>query len=240
MAERVLDDCKFWYGGFDLSGDMNAMTLRIASELQETTRFGNSTRTRIGGLKAILANAEGLWNGGDGAVDDVLFDNLAAKQPVTICATDGADGEPAFAFQAITGNYETGGAVGEVLPFSVEAESDDSDLVRGTIMHNATRSATGNGTARQLGAVSASQRLFAALHVIATTGSPTLDVIVESDAADDFSGSETTRITFAQATAAGAEWATPVAGAITDDWFRSGYTIGGTGTITFVVFIGIL
>ena len=222
MAERVLDDCKFWYGGFDLSGDMNAMTLRIASELQETTRFGNSTRTRIGGLKAILANAEGLWNGGDGAVDDVLFDNLAAKQPVTICATDGADGEPAFAFQAITGNYETGGAVGEVLPFSVEAESDDSDLVRGTIMHNAT------------------QRLFAALHVIATTGSPTLDVIVESDAADDFSGSETTRITFAQATAAGAEWATPVAGAITDDWFRSGYTIGGTGTITFVVFIGIL
>lgn len=240
MAERVLDDCKFWYGGYDLSGDMNAMTLRLAAELQDTTRFGNATRTRLGGLKAILANAEGLWNGGDAAVDDVLFDNLATKQPVTISPTTGADGEPAFAFQAVTGNYEAGAAVGEILPFSVEAESDDSDLVRGTIMHNATRSSSSDGTARQLGAVSAAQRLFASLHVVAITGSPTLDVIVESDAADDFSGSETTRITFAQATGVGAEWATPVAGAITDDWFRVGFTKGGTGTITFIVFIGIL
>lgn len=240
MAERVLNDCKFFYGGFDLSGDMNAMTLRLAAELQDTTRFGNSTRTRIGGLKTILANAEGLWNGGDGGVDDVLFDNLAVTQPVTISPTTGADGEPAFGFRAITGNYEAGGTVGEVLPFSVEAESADSDLVRGTIMHNATRSATGNGTGRQLGAVSASQRLFASLHVIATTGSPTLDVIVESDASNAFSGSETTRISFAQATGVGAEWATPIAGAITDDWFRIGYTKGGTGTITFIAFIGIL
>jgi len=79
-----------------------------------------------------------------------------------------------------------------------------------------------------------------AMHVTAFVGAaPTLDVIVESD---DNSGFTTavTRGTFAQATAATSEWLTPVAGAITDDWWRIGYTLGGTITsATFAVFIGI-
>jgi hypothetical protein len=71
--------------------------------------------------------------------------------------------------------------------------------------------------------------------------SPTLDVIVQSDDASGFP-SATNRITFTQATGFTAEYATPVAGAITDDWWRVNFTIGGTASpnFTFICVIGIL
>ena len=71
----------------------------------------------------------------------------------------------------------------------------------------------------------------------ATTSSPTLDVIIESDDNGSFS-SATTRITHTQATAATSEFLS-VAGAVTDDYWRASWTFGGTGTITFAVIIGI-
>ena len=108
-------------------------------------------------------------------------------------------------------------------------------------MHNATRTATANGTARQLGAVAAGQSVYATLHVLATVSgtSPTLDVVVASAATDSWPG--TSRITFSRKTAIGPQFATPVDGSITDPWRRVQYTIGGTDTPTFpfVVLIGI-
>jgi hypothetical protein len=52
--------------------------------------------------------------------------------------------------------------------------------------------------------------------------------------------SPATRLTFAQKTAAGYEFKS-AAGAITDDWWRVDWTIGGTATPTFsfVVAVGI-
>jgi hypothetical protein len=54
--------------------------------------------------------------------------------------------------------------------------------------------------------------------------------------------SPTTRVTFSQATGRTSQWATPVAGAITDDWWDISWTIGGTGgpDFTFVAVVGIL
>ncbi len=78
------------------------------------------------------------------------------------------------------------------------------------------------------------------MHVVAASGTtPTLDMIVESD---DNSGitSGVTRITFTQEVAVGAQYATAVAGPITDDWWRVGWTIGGTGpSFTVIVTVGI-
>jgi len=63
--------------------------------------------------------------------------------------------------------------------------------------------------------------------------------VVQSDDAQAFL-SPTDRITFAQATAIGAQWATPVSGAITDDWWRLSYTIGGTNpSFMVIVVVGI-
>lgn len=241
MAPYVLTNSKLWLAEFDLSGDLNAIAIDYKAELKDDTTFGQGTRIRKGGLKVVTVDGEGFWNGGIGAIDDVLFAKVGvADVPLTIAPETGAEGQPGFGLLAIVGDYAPGGEIGELLPFSVAAESD-GDLVRGTIMLNRTAAASANsGTALQLGAVGATQKLYAALHVIAASGTtPTLDVIVKSDDAVGFA-SPTNRITFAQKTAAGSQWAAPVAGPITDTFWRVDFTIGGAGPIfSFVVLVGI-
>ena len=81
--------------------------------------------------------------------------------------------------------------------------------------------------------------MYSYLHVMTTgTGSPTLDVVIQSD---DNAGmtSPTTRITHAQKTAIGAELLS-VAGAVMDDYWRVNFTIGGSSpSFLFAVMLGI-
>jgi hypothetical protein len=243
MATNALTDCKLYVAQFDLSGDMNALSLSYAADPLDATTFGQTTRIHKAGIKSIVAQHEGLWNAdGTDQADDVLFSRIGTQEvPVTICPTTGADGEAAYLFRALHSSYSPGGAVGQMLAFSVRAEgSDGAPLVRGQVLHPASaKTTTGTGTARQLGAVASTQTLYGSLHVIAASGtSPTLDVIVQSDNASNFP-SATSRLTFAQKTAIGSEWKT-ADGAITDDWFRVSWTIGGTNpSFTFVVAVGI-
>lgn len=243
MASQLLTDAKLYVASFDVSGDMNALSLTYGADMLDATTFGNSTRINKAGLKTVVAQHEGYWNSdGTDQADDVFFPRIGtADVPVTICPTTGADGEPAYIFQSVHSAYTPGGTVGEMLAFSVNMEgSNGKPLVRATVLHPATaRTATSTGTARQLGAVSATQTLYGALHVIAASGTtPTLDVVVQSDNASNFP-SATSRLTFAQQTAIGSDWQS-AAGAITDDWFRVSYSIGGTNpSFTFVVAVGI-
>ena len=139
-------------------------------------------------------------------------------------------------FPALLAEYSPGAAVGELFAFNISAGGCDL-LARGTVLENAVKTATANGTARNLGAVGAAQKLYAGMHVLAVSGTnPTLDMIIQSDDAEGFLSSAN-RITFAQKTAIGSQWATPVAGAITDTWWRCAYTIGGTDNPSFTVVV---
>ena len=161
---------------------------------------------------------------------------------MTFAPTTGAAAEPAYFAETLELALGGGGTVGDLYMFRASGTGQGTKLIRGTIMETGAKTATANGTARQLGAVTATQYLYACLHVIAVSGTnPTLDVIVASDDASNF-GSSTTRMTFTQKTAIGSQFITPVAGAITDDYWRIVYTIGGTNTPTFnfIVTVGIL
>lgn len=243
MPVEVLQNVKTWLAGYELSGQMNALALRDGVELHDATVFNAAGRVRKAGLADVDAQLEGYWRGGADEIDEILATRIGvADVPMTIAPNAGSEGDRAFAFRALAGQYVPGGRIGQLFAFSVSAQgSAGVRLVRGTLLHNAARTATANGTARNLGAVLAAQKLYAALHVVAVAGvTPTLDVILQSDNAEGFP-SATNRITFAQKAAIGAEWAVPVAGAITDDWWRLAWTIGGTGSpsFTFVVVVGI-
>lgn len=238
MAVGILTDQKVWLEGLDLTGRLNAVALEYGVETDDDTAFGDDTRSSIGGLKTVAAQHEGFFDAQP--YDERLFDQFAlADVPMSIAAAS-AEGSLAYFFKAQTGLYTPRGRVGELFRFSVAAHARGGPLVRGTLMHDAQRTATGNGTARQLGVVSASQSLYAALHVVAVAGTlPTLDVTIESDDAEGFP-SATPQITFAEASAVGAEYATPIAGVITDDWWRVAWTLGGTSPdFTFAVVVGI-
>jgi hypothetical protein len=245
MAKFALVDARHYVDGYDLTGDSNRIELMAEVDERDSTTFGSAGwRTRIGGLKNVAMSAGGYISLGDGEVDDILFDGLATAAVISSSPT-GDDGDSAFTFKARNLAYQHTGTLGELAAWTGSAAGrDGAGLIRGTLLHDdsTARTSTSTGTARQLGAVDAAEKLYATLHVLAVSGTnPTLDVIVESDDAQGFA-SGTTRITFAEATAVGAQWATPVAGAIADDWHRVSYTIGGTDTPTFsfVVIVGII
>lgn len=241
MATYVIENCKLYVAQYDFSGDTNQVRLTAEVEEKEDTNFDSGgSREYLAGLRTSQAEHNGFVDLTDDGVDEILFDKVAAANtPMTICPTDGSDGEIAYALQSLVANYAPGESIGEVMAFTVTARGD-GPLVRGTIMVAGAKTTTGAGTARQLGAVTATQKLYAVLHVVAASGTnPTLDVVVQSDDAEGM-GSPTSRITFTQATVITSEWATPVDGAITDDWWQISYTIGGTNpSFTFLVVVGI-
>jgi hypothetical protein len=239
MAVHIHRDAKVWTGAYDFTGLMNAVALDYAAELVDSTTLGDTTRERLGGLKTVDLAIEGYFDGA--YLDPQLFQQIGLSGwPISIAPEAAADGDRAFLFRAIAGAYAPGGELGGMLKFSLKAQASAGPLVKGNILHPATaRTASGNGTGRQLGAVGATQRIHAALHVLALSGAaPTLDVKLQSDNGSGFA-SPADQITFAQKTAAGYEWAS-AAGAITDDWWRAIWTIGGgSPSFTFVLVAGI-
>lgn len=241
MSLLVLTDCNIYADGYDLTGSSNKVDLKYSADIKDDTVFGNTSKSRIAGLKNTELSLEGFWEAGAGKIDTLAESNLGIPGKIITLSPDGGDqGDIFFAFKSILNDYQTGAEVGELLPFSYNASGSDFEgLIRGTVLENAAKTASANGTSRQMGEVTEGQHLYAVMLILAVSGTnPTLDMIIQSDDNAGFT-SATNRITFAQQTAIGAVWATRVAGPITDDYWRASWTIGGTDDPSFTVFVGL-
>lgn len=239
MPPFVAKNLKVWMDGFDISGDLNMVGLSYASELQEDTAFGDDTKSNNPGLKVGGFEMEGYWQAGLDKIDEILFGRVGlAGLVVTVGGENGAEGEIGYLFRPVIGEYSPGASIGEMMKFSASGQAGGHrPLVRGTIIHNALKSVDGNGTAFNLGALGTTQKLYATLHVLSIVGT-SIAVIVQSDDAQGF-GTPTNRIVFTTATLKGAQYAVPLAGPITDNWWRVNYDLTGTSA-TFVVAVGLL
>lgn len=243
MSQLVLTQSKLFAAGYDFSGDLRAIALRLGADQKDATNFASGgTRKRLAGLKTGSFALEGYWNAASAAVaaDDTLFGNIGLTGiPVTIIPQTGAEGEVCYSGNFDFADYVPGAKVGDMFEFSSNGETT-SEIARGTLLHNAARASGGNGTIYQVGAVSATQKAYAALHILALTpsGSPTFTCKIQSAALVGF-GSPTDRITFTSAAAVGGQWATPIAGPITDAFWRIVYTLTNISSITFAVSLGI-
>lgn len=234
----VATNARIWLDGYDLSGDYNALADVTVNPGDRDTAHGATVHTRLPGIPETEIEWGGYWASGAGKSDTILRPKLGIADSVLAYAYAGAGaaGEVAYFCKVSQGQLQVGPAeVNRVIPFRGSAflTGDGHQLIRGTVLHNAAVSSDGNGTAYAVGAVGATQYVYACLHVLAISG--TLDVIVQSDTVGF--PSATNRITFAQASAVGAQYATRVAGAITDTYWRVSYT--RSGTATFVVVVGI-
>jgi len=221
----------------DLSGDHNKLALSYGAEMLDETAWGDDTRISKAGLLTVGAVHEGFWQcDGTSAVDDVLWGKFAtADEVMTVCPTTGAAGEVAYTLKSAVARYSPGAEVGAMLAFTVEA-SGTGKLVRATVMETGAKTSTATGTARELGAATAAQTIYAAMHITAVSGTnPTLDMVLQSDDAEGFTD-PTDRITFTQADAVGAEWK-DLGGEINDTWWRLSWTVGGTETPSFTVLV---
>ena len=239
MATQVYKDCKVYLGEKDISADLNNVAISDGAEMQDDTTMGDDTRSNKAGLKTVGVAIEGFVQADTDLVEDTIWDKFAAVDEVlTMCPETGADGEVAFVLKSVIANYNPGGSVGDMYAFTVDANAT-GDLYKGTIMATGVETATGTGVARQLGAVGATEKVYAALHVLEATAVSTLDVIIQSDDAVGFPAPDD-EITFVQATAAGTQLLS-ADGAITNDYWRVSWTIGGAApSFTFVVVIWIV
>lgn len=244
LTPQVFTDVRIYYDSADLTGYSNKVDLSSMVEDLDTTTFASGGwHERVGGLFDSQSAIEGLYQAGDLSMpDDVAWADIAnAAVPQTIVPTSGAVSSLCYLTRNLQTAYKPGGDVGGLLAFSVDAKGNWPQ-VRGVIMHpqGTARTATGSGTAIQVGAVTAAQRLYANLHVmsIAGTSTPTLTVKIQSSVDNTFA-SPTDRITFTAATALFGQ-SSSVLGAVTDTWWRAVWTISGTNpSFLFAVSAGI-
>lgn len=243
MPMFTLINARIFAGGADFTARSNKVELSAQVEEKDVTTFAsNGWKEVMGGMFASALGAEGLWEAGDlGKVDDESWTNLGVVGAYTACPSGAAVGDLAWLLQAMKANYKVGGAIGDVAPWTTTA-GGVWPLARGKVAHppGTARTATGSGTALQLNAASATQYLYATLHVLSITGTavPTITVKIQSSVDNTFAA-PTDRITFTAATAIGGQIKRLV-GPITDTWYRAQFTIAGTTpSMLFVVALSV-
>ena len=234
MAEHVLSNGLIMFEGIDLTTQLNQVSIDLSAEALDRTDFSDTTRKRVGGLKTAAISAAGFF--GAAEPDASLFADLGgADKLITVAATT-VEGDIAYFLRSLVSEYAPlDGNIGDLAGFSLVAGANLGDLIRGTIGHNNTQTATGNATGRQLGAIAAGQSIYVGTHITAFNGT-SVQIIIQSDDNSGFT-SATDRITFSAATAIGSQFAS-LAGAVTDDWWRVRYVVIGT-SFTFTTTFGI-
>jgi hypothetical protein len=241
-------DAKIFAGAYDLSGQSNSVQLSYNAAMLDATTMGMTTKANIAGIKDAKIDAAGFMAAPSATdlTDGQLFSNVGLSTiPVSLMPTNAnVEGSIAYLMSAAQPDYSIGTSHGAMAPykFSAVPGSLGYPLVRGYVLEPGTvaRTASGNGTGVVVGAASATQRIFAALHVVSVSASDTLDLIIESDADGNFAAGQTTRFTFTQATAITSQFMM-LAGPVTDTYWRASWTLAGSGiSIQFAVVLGII
>jgi len=134
MAKFYAQDYKVTIGTTVLSSSIASVTLDITTDEVETTAFGSSYRTRIGGLKDASVSLDFHQDFGAGAVDALLFPLMGSTVAVKIAPTSGTvtATNPEYRFTALVTQYQPfAGSVGDLATLSVTWPTA-SEIVRGT------------------------------------------------------------------------------------------------------------
>lgn len=122
MAKFYAQDYKVTIGTTVLSSSIASVTLDITADEVETTAFGSSYRTRIGGLKDASVSFDFHQDFGAGSVDALLFPLMGSTVAVKIAPTSGTitATNPQYEFTALCTQYQPySGAVGDLATLSV-------------------------------------------------------------------------------------------------------------------------
>lgn len=235
MAKQVLLNVRAFVGPADLTGQSNKIELVDTMEEKETTNYGSGgAKELLAGVESVAIGAEGQWDSGDpGKIDDEMWANRRVIEAWTIGPETADASALAYLTQAARLNSKLFGAVGDVLPWSLTA-GGSWPLVRGGITQppGTAITADGNATGLNLGATSASQRLYASLHVLSVAGTlvPTIACTIQSASSNAFS-SPTTRLSFTTVSAVGGQIIRTAAAANAHTWYRAVFDVTSNGGV---------
>ena len=134
MAKFAATDYFVSINGTDFSANLNSVELAQEADDLETTAFGSSWRTRIGGLKQASLTLNFMQDFGAGSVDATLNPLLGSIATVVIKPTSGTvtSTNPTYTMTALVTQYSPfASSVGDIATLSVTWPVSGS-VVRGT------------------------------------------------------------------------------------------------------------
>lgn len=242
MAKEVIKNASLLLHSKQLASNTNTVAFNFTAEKVTATNFASGGwEESLQGIRSTDLSCELML---DAAADpeETLSDLVddATDVPFSVTKTYPPAAEDVCWFAKVVGLKLAFKAVLGQLWSGSMTFGNRATAVRGFVCeYNAARTSTGNSSSLTMPAAAATENLWIAVHVTAASGTtPTLDLVLESDA-DDTYGSATTRITVPQFTTAGS-YITYLAGAITDIEYRIAATVSGTDpSFTYMVAIGI-
>lgn len=227
MGVLALTSAYIYMGPLDFTGSSDELLLRAEAETRECTNWrSNRWREYKQTLKTSTLSSGGFWSSESANdVDPEFFNNLGVGGQVCTVGMQETEGEIAHIMRKLPTQVSFfEGSVGDLSRVKVEGAGSDGTIgqIRGKLFKafGEVDSTGATGTAIELGAIAADESLYGTLHTFGEPGTD-ITVIIESDAASDFA-SPTTRATFngGSITTAAGFWLNPVAGAVTDTWWR--------------------
>ena len=134
MAKFAATDYFVSINGTDFSTNLNSVELSQEADDLETTAFGSSWRTRIGGLKQASLTLNFMQDFGAGSVDATLNPLLGSIATVVIKPTSGTvtATNPSYTMTALVTQYSPfASSVGDIATLSVTFPVSGA-VVRGT------------------------------------------------------------------------------------------------------------
>jgi hypothetical protein len=134
MAKFAATDYFVSVNGTDFSTSLNSVELSQEADDLETTAFGSTWRTRIGGLKQASLTLNFMQDFGAGSVDATLNGLLGSIATVVIKPTSGTvtSTNPTYTMTALVTQYSPfASSVGDIATLSVTWPVSGS-VVRGT------------------------------------------------------------------------------------------------------------
>jgi len=240
----VYTDVQAFWGEYDVSGEANKFVGSQEVEIKDSKVFNQTTIKRDPGLFDFNGSLAGVIDGTSNAMNNIILDSgIGGQRPFSLHVESNpgvVGGQTRFA-DAIHGGGSVVAAQGELNEFNMSLAGDSALLVAGKILAIGTKTSTADGAGVQMpAAVADGQSVYAVLHCTASTG--TIDVVIESDAGDTWSGAETTRFTFTQVVDSTPTYQfmklTP-SGGISDTWWRATWTSASTPSHAISVSLGI-
>ena len=205
MAEQILKNVKLYVGGYDVTGDMNEVSLSEKADMVDNTVFGDNSRGRIAGMRDVELSAGGFWNASSGVtgttygkIDPVAFRNLGSSMnAITILPNGTGLGDIAYTVPGCIGEYSPGGSIGDMFGFSVSAYSINA-LSRGKLVMRGLVSTDWGGvntsTGQNIGTATTKMKIVTGIHVLESSGAAggAVGIKIQASTASDFSGTPKT------------------------------------------------
>lgn len=231
---QVLYQADILVDGIAGSTEFARIRLSLAQAMKEATQFGDPARWYKPAVYGVEAFGDFYYQAGNGGafmVNELEARTIGPNSPGPMVLSLGADqtvGNLVNIWKGVNAKLEEGGIRGEVNKATLTTEGASRCVQAKRLLRAQQSGSSGTGQAVYLGPSTSDQGLYAALHMVGTTGPVGASLSIVSAATSTLAG-PTTRVTFNSGTSGlYGEWEERL-GAITDPWFAAQWT-GFPGT----------